>query len=194
MTTTRAITRRGALATTMLLAASAGLPRVTGRAATPTAAQDGDQPTWQTLELTEVHTGETFTLGDFEGRTVYVEPMATWCPPCREQLGNVAQAREELDTEEEEFVFVALSTEMGMVPEMLTAYADDNGFDFRFAVMTPELLGALVEEFGRAVAVPPGTPHFLIQPDGSATELETGTVEADALVEQLAAAAAEGDA
>jgi thiol-disulfide isomerase/thioredoxin len=153
-----------------------------------------EKPAWQTIELTDARTGDTFTLGDFDGKTVYVEPMATWCPPCREQLGRAAAAREDLDTAEEEFVFVALSTEMGLPNEMLAAYAEENGFDFRFAVMSPDLLKALVDEFGREAAVPPGTPHFLIHPDGSATELSTGPEEADELVARMTEAAEAAEA
>ncbi|KPK07150.1 MAG: hypothetical protein AMJ56_13680, partial [Anaerolineae bacterium SG8_19] len=42
-----------------------------------------DRPAWQQLTLTNARTGETFTLADFGGQTVFVEPMATWCSNCR---------------------------------------------------------------------------------------------------------------
>jgi hypothetical protein len=35
-------------------------------------------PEWTKLPLTNAHTGETFTLANFAGKTVYIEPMATW--------------------------------------------------------------------------------------------------------------------
>jgi hypothetical protein len=34
--------------------------------------------TWRDIMLRNVQTGETFTLADFAGRTVYVHPMARW--------------------------------------------------------------------------------------------------------------------
>lgn len=147
-------------------------------------AADAERPVWQTIGLTDACSGDVFTLADFAGRTVYVEPMATWCPTCREQLENVREARERLA--DEEVVFVALSVETDLPRQDLADYAADAGFAWPFAVMTPEMLTALVEAFGRSIAVPPSTPHFVIRPDGSTTELETGLADADALLELLA--------
>jgi cytochrome oxidase Cu insertion factor (SCO1/SenC/PrrC family) len=132
---------------------------------------------WQTLPLTNARTGETFTLGDYAGQTVFVEPMATWCSNCRQQLTNVQQARVQLSSDD--VVFIALSVETTISNEELARYADDLGFDWTFAVMTPELLQALAEQFGRTVSNPPSTPHFVIRADGSASELVTGIQSAE---------------
>lgn len=53
---------------------------------------------WRTLPLTDARTGDTFTLA---GQTVYVEPMATWCVNCRQQLGRVGEAKAQLDAQAE---------------------------------------------------------------------------------------------
>jgi cytochrome oxidase Cu insertion factor (SCO1/SenC/PrrC family) len=132
---------------------------------------------WQTLPLTNARTGETFTLGDYAGQTVFVEPMATWCSNCRQQLTNVQQARTQLNSDD--VVFIALSVETTISDEELARYADDLGFDWTFAVMTPEVLQALAEQFGRTVSNPPSTPHFVIRADGSASELVTGIQSAE---------------
>lgn len=139
---------------------------------------------WQNLPLTNAQTGETFTLADFEGQSVYVEPMATWCANCRQQLGNVNEAKMQLG---DEVTFVALSVETTLKADQLASYAKDQGFDFTFAVMTPEVLRALAAEFGQAITSPPSTPHFVISPDGTTSELFTGfstTDEITALVQQ----------
>ncbi len=136
-----------------------------------------DLAAWQTLPLVDARTGESFTLADYSGRTVFVEPMATWCSNCRQQLTNVQQARTNPMTADS--VFVALSVETSLSDEELARYADQFGFDWTFAVATPEMLQALAEEFGRSVANPPSTPHFVISPDGSFTELFTGIQSAD---------------
>lgn len=143
-----------------------------------------ERPTWQTLPLVNARTGETFTFASFAGRTVFVEPMATWCTNCRQQLGNVRSAREQLS---DEVVFVALSVETNISAADLAEYADDNGFDWYFAVLTPELLAELVTTFGRTVSNPPSTPHFVIRADGSATSLATGIKSAEQIVAQLQA-------
>ncbi len=137
---------------------------------------------WQTLPLTNARTGETFALADFEGQTVLVEPMATWCVNCRQQLGNLLEARAQLG---DEVTFIALSVETNISDADLARYADEAGFEWTFAVMTPELLRALAADFGRGVAAPPATPHFVIGPDGEAGELLTGLRSPDELVALL---------
>ena len=61
-----------------------------------TTAAFAQETSWQDLPLTNAQTGETFSLADFAGQTVYVEPMATWCANCRQQLGNVNEAKMQL--------------------------------------------------------------------------------------------------
>lgn len=140
-----------------------------------TAATFAQGAAWQTLPLTDARTGETFTLEDLGG-TVYVEPMATWCSNCRQQLRSVQEVRSQLGEED------VLSIETALEPAALAQYADGQGFDFTFAVMTPELLRALAAEFGQSVANPPATPHFIIYPDGSSGPLMTGFSPPDAIL------------
>jgi len=142
-----------------------------------------DRPAWQTLPLVDARTGETFTFADFDGKTVFVEPMATWCTNCRQQLRNVNSARASFDSEQ--VVFVALSVEVGLGNDTLSTYSQNNGFDWHFAVVTPELLAVLVATFGRTVSNPPSTPHFIIRPDGTTTSLTTGIHSVDELVAEI---------
>jgi cytochrome oxidase Cu insertion factor (SCO1/SenC/PrrC family) len=141
-------------------------------------------PAWQKVQLINARTGEGFTLADFKGKTVFVEPFATWCSNCRAQLKNVKTAREQLDDQN---VFVALSVETNISPEAVAKYTNDQGFDWVFAVMTPEMLKQLTDQFGLTVANPPSTPHFVIRPDGTVTDLSTGIKDADAIIAELQA-------
>jgi peroxiredoxin len=158
---------------------------VAGLRASPAAAQ-ADLPAWQTMALTNARTGEPFTLADFQGKTVYVEPMATWCTNCRQQLRTVREVRTQLDAEQ--YVFVGLSVETDISSEALARYVDEQGFDWTFAVLTPEMLRELAATFGRTIANPPATPHFVIRSDGTASGLSTGHHSADSLIQELAAA------
>ncbi len=146
-----------------------------------------DLPLWMTTELTDVRTGETFTLADFAGKTVFVEPMATWCTNCRRQLGNVAEARTQL-ADNEDVVFVGLSVETSLANENLASYTDETGFHWTFAVVTPEMLVSLADTFGQTVTNPPSTPSFLIRPDGTTTDLETGFEGPQELLQRIEAA------
>lgn len=143
-----------------------------------------DAPAWKTIALTDVRTGETFTLADFAGKTVFVEPMATWCSNCRRQLGNVSQAKAQLgDTED--VVFVSLSVETNIGDSDLANYTDETGFHWTFAVATPEMLVSLADSFGQSITNPPSTPHFIIRPDGSTTELTTGFESPEGILQNI---------
>ena len=142
-------------------------------------------PAWQTLVLTNAQTGQPFTLSDFAGKTVFVEPMATWCSNCRRQLTNVLDAKQQLASDD--VIFVALSVETNIGDGDLANYANAAGFDWHFAVMTPEILRELVDEFGQAITNPPATPHFIIHPDSTFTELATGIEPAGQIISQIQA-------
>jgi hypothetical protein len=143
-------------------------------------------PAWQQIALTNARTGELFMLSDFAGKTVFVEPMATWCTKCLQQLTNVRQAQGQLNGDDT--VLVALSLETNLSDQVLAQYADGRGFNWLFAVMTPEILGELADEFGRVITSAPSTPHFIIRPDGSFTSLTTGIESSEQILGQLQAA------
>ena len=140
------------------------------------------RPAWQQIALTDARTGKQFTLADYAGKTVFVEPFATWCSNCRRQLGYVQSAYSILG---DEAVFIALSVEPNISNEELVDYANKQGFEYTFAAMPPEMLQELSALFGRTIANPPATPHFIVRPDGSTTELVTGFEEPEVLVEQI---------
>jgi thiol-disulfide isomerase/thioredoxin len=152
-------------------------------------AQDGDaetldRPAWQQLPLVNAQTGESFTLADFAGKTVYVEPFATWCSNCRRQMGNVNEARAAFG---DDVVFVALSVEPNISNEALASYAEQQGFNFIFAAMSPEMLRETVAIFGQTLSNPPATPHFIIRADGSTTDLFTGISDTESVAELIRA-------
>jgi thiol-disulfide isomerase/thioredoxin len=159
---------------------AAAQPTAEPVAAQPTAGPVAQAP-WLAIPLTDVRTGEAFTLADFAGSPVYVETMATWCPKCRDQLVAVQAAKEALPAGEA--VFVAISVESDLAPEQLARYAEANGFTMRFAVASPELLRALTDSFGRTINNPPATPHFTVAPDGSHGELLTGASPTERVIE-----------
>ena len=156
-------------------------------AGAPASSPAAERPAWHTLPLVDARTGQTFTLADLAGKTVYVEPMATWCTNCRGQMGLIRdQVLPQLDPERT--VLVGLSVETDLPPEKLAAYVDAQGFTWTFAVMTPELLRELSSTFGLTVANPPAIPHFVIGPDGTTSDLSTGFHTADRLLAELTAA------
>lgn len=147
------------------------------------AEDDPELPEWQTLTMTNGRTGEEFAISDFLGCAVYVETMATWCLNCLMQMGNVAEALPHLDPDRH--VVIAISVETDLAPEDLARYADNSNLDWIFSVASPEVLRAIVDDFGRDAIVPPSTPHVIIDPDGTAGDLLTGLKGPDEIVELI---------
>jgi thiol-disulfide isomerase/thioredoxin len=145
-------------------------------------------PAWLNNELTDACSGTTFSLADFAGKTIYVEAMATWCPPCRDQLGRVKEAAAQIpEGERADVFFVALSSEVDLPRETLAEYATTNDFPFIFAVMPAEMLQAMADDLGQEIAVPPATPHLIVAADGTVGALRTGSDSAEDLLPLLTA-------
>jgi hypothetical protein len=151
-----------------------------------------DAPAWLTAELSDACSGETFALADFAGKTLFVEPMATWCVTCHGQLTRLKEAAAQIPEEDRgDIVLVALSSEVGLPHEALAEYAAGNDFPFIFAVMPAEMLRVMVEDLGQEIAVPPATPHLIVAADGTIGELRTGSTSVEDLLALFAAAGAD---
>lgn len=140
------------------------------------------RPAWQEHPLTNVQTGEVFTIADLtrSGKTVMIEPMATWCPNCAQQQNNVGQARARLNSDN--VVFISISVETNISADDLANYAINRQYDWVFVLADLPLLDLLTAEFGRTITSPPSTPHFVVYPDGSYSQLYTGYTSADEII------------
>jgi hypothetical protein len=135
-----------------------------------------------TMELTDVRTGEHFTLAQLAADgPILVEPMAVWCTSCRAQMHEVARAHEAAD-----FQSVSLDVDLSETAQDLAAYADREGWDWRFAMAGPDLYRHLQQRFGDAATYPPATPLIVIERDGTVRPLDFGVGQRSA--EQLIAA------
>lgn len=179
-------TKRTRIAAGALFLAVALLAAGCGSGSDPAASPEPGGLDWQSLPITDV-SGAMFSLAEMEGRPVFVENFATWCPTCRAQLGRTQEAAAAMG---EDAVFVVLSVETDLSPETVGDYAQDNGFtSMRFAVMSPELLAAFADAFGTTAVNPPSTPHVVIASDGTAGGMKTGSISAADIEETLRAAA-----
>jgi hypothetical protein len=138
------------------------------------------------VELTDVRTGEPFTLGELaaEEGPVLLQPMAVWCSSCRAQQHEVKRAHE-LAT----FTSVSLDVELSELAEDLARYATDQGWDWRFALADAALYRLLQERFTPAATNPPSTPLIVIEADGTVRALEfgVGVRSAEQLIAELGA-------
>jgi thiol-disulfide isomerase/thioredoxin len=145
---------------------AAASPRAATATARPVAPLTGD-PLYA-VQLTDVRTGETFTLGALAAeRPVLLEAMAIWCTNCLQQQQYVRDAHGGGD-----FTSISLDVDPTERPADLAQYAKRQIFDWRFAVADASLAQALRARFGTAVLDPPTTPKIVLLPDGTIRALD----------------------
>ncbi|MEO5986670.1 MAG: hypothetical protein ABIW50_09015 [Candidatus Limnocylindria bacterium] len=144
---------------------------VTPSSPSPTASEAAQTDALLAVELTDVRSGESFTLGELAAGNgpVLLEPMAVWCSSCRSQQHEIIGAHDLA-----EFTSVSLDVDLSESPDDLASYADREGFDWAFAMADASLYRLLQDRFGVASTNPPSTPLIVIEADGTVRPLEFG--------------------
>ncbi len=151
-------------------------------ACTPAAGGESGGRPWMDIELRDVATGETFTIGDFAGRSILVESFAVWCPTCtvqQREIGRLAQR------EDEAIVHISLDTDPNEDEARIEEHLARNGFDWYYSVSPIELTRALIDDFGLTVVNAPAAPMVLICADQSSRLLRTGVKTAEDLLAEV---------
>ena len=143
---------------------------------------------WRDIELTDVETGETFTVADLAGNVVAIEPMAIWCTQCKVQNDNIKQAHADLEAAGVEVI--SLGVEPNEQPEALADYADRRGYEWTFALSPTELSRALADQFTAQILAVPATPLIVLSPEGEVVFQDFGFHGPESLVEIVTAAGA----
>ena len=146
----------------------------------PAAAALAGKP-WATATLTDVSTGETFTIADLAGKPVFIEAMAIWCTNCRQQQGRFTEAFGQMLPGIAEYV--VLTIDPSETAEDLARYKDRSGFTGRYVVAGAELSKALQAEFGANVLNPPSVPVVFVSPAGE-LEFSTGAESVERILER----------
>lgn len=167
-------------------AAPSATPAATGGGTPPPGAPAGNPAAdalagraWATATLTDVATGQPFTIRDLAGRTIFVEAMAIWCTNCRAQQGRFTEALARLDPAK--VAYVVLTVDPSETAGDLARYRADRGFSGRYAVAGREVSRALEAEFGPNVLNPPSVPLVVISPTGE-VYFGTGAESVDDIV------------
>ena len=141
-------------------------------------------PDWFRTELTNVNTGETFSIADFQGKVVLVETMAVWCPLCTRQQGHI-RALHELVGQRDDLISLSLDIDPNENADILKAHAEKNGFDWIYAVAPPEVAREIGQLYGAQFLNPPATPIFVIDRQGEVHLLPFGHKESTTLHETV---------
>jgi len=85
----------------------------------------------------------------------------------------------------DDVVMVSIDGDPNENADMLRRYADDLGFDWRFAVAPREMRSALATAFGNDVLYPPSDPMFVVSAQGELIRLPRGYKDEDDLREAV---------
>lgn len=135
---------------------------------------------WFAMELTDVQTGETFTMNDYAGKVVLLQTMAIWCPNCVVQGNEVRNLHKALGNPPD-LISVSLDVELNEDEASLKEYASGFGFDWHFAVAPLLVARALGNLYSAQYLNPPLDPMLIIDRDGNVHHLEYGIKDAERL-------------
>lgn len=143
-----------------------------------------EAPEWFGYELTDVQTGETYTMNDYAGKVVLLETMAIWCPNCLVQAGEVRKLHEMLGNPED-LISVSLDVDVNEDGPALKEYSEEYGLDWHFSVAPLEVARALGNLYSAQYLNPPISPMLVIDRNGEVHHLEYGKKSAEMLLERV---------
>lgn len=143
-----------------------------------------ESPAWYSIPLTDVNTGESFTINDLKGKVVLVETMAVWCPKCRSQQEEV-KALHEMLGERDDFVSLGIDIDQNEDADKLRSFTTANGFDWLYVIAPAEVSRDISSLYGAQFLSPPSTPMLIIDRKGVAHPLPFGVKSAEDLMEAL---------
>jgi cytochrome oxidase Cu insertion factor (SCO1/SenC/PrrC family) len=150
------------------------------------AAESSGNVLWKEIELTDIRTGDSFTIENFSGETVLLESFAVWCPTCTKQQRKIMEFHEEVG---DSVVSISIDTDSNEDSARVLEHIQDNGFDWRYAISPATMTQALIDEFGPGIVNAPSVPMILICPDGSYSKLGNGVKDVGELKEAVASCA-----
>ena len=167
-----------------LILTSLLLTACSSSASTPTPEPATVRPEWFDFELTDVQTGETFTMNDYAGKVVLVETMAMWCPNCLFQANEVRKMHKLL-ANPNDVVSISLDVDVNEDATSLKDYTEEYGFEWQFAIAPLEVARALGNLYSAQYLNPPLSPMLIIDRNGEVHQLEYGQKSAEKLFESV---------
>lgn len=124
--------------------------------------------------------GNTHSLADYAGKTIFLNFWATWCPPCRAEMPEIQQLYENYSREGEDALIVLGVAWPGVggekTAEDIAAFLEDNGYTYPVLMDTE---GGLFNGYG--ITAFPTT--FMIDRDGNVFGYLTGQMTYDIMVD-----------
>lgn len=124
--------------------------------------------------------GETVQLSDYQGRVVFLNFWATWCPPCVEEL----PALQEFASEQGDTGAVVLASNNTESADVIRAYLDENNIDVSDMEILLDADHTIYRQYG--ILNLPTT--YVINPAGIVSAVKFGAFDRETLDSYLAQA------
>ena len=170
--------------TSILLSACSALAVPSAAVPTATATPTPNKPDWFSIPLTDVRTGQTFTIDDFAGKVVLIQTIVQWCSNCAYQQHEVSMMKTLLG-QRDDLVSISLDVDLNEDAASLKKYRDYFGFDWYFAVAPLEVTQALGNLYSAEYLNAPLEPMLIIDRNGDVYGLPYGFKDATALANTL---------
>lgn len=121
--------------------------------------------------------GNTHTLSDYKGKTVFLNFWATWCPPCKEEMPYIEEIYKEYGINEEDVIILGVAfPKMGgeKSVEGITKFLEDEGYTFPVVMDTSQELA-----YYYGISAFPTT--FMINPEGNVEGYLQGGMKKDVM-------------
>ena len=118
--------------------------------------------------------GTPLRLSDFNGRPVWLNFWATWCPPCRAEVPDIVGVYEEGQTED----LVILAVSIGEDSDTVRQYVDKAGMNFPIGVDGTQSVASLY----RVAGIP---THIFIDRDGIIRDIQVGGMSRSTMKQKL---------
>lgn len=137
--------------------------------------------------------GETHTLSEYKGKTVFLNFWATWCPPCRQEMPDIQALYETYGGNEEDLIILGVANpktedhpyNQDETQDKVTEFLSDNGYSYPVVMDTT---GDIFSTYG--ISSFPTT--FMIDKEGKVYGYVTGAITAD-IMESIVKQTMEGE-
>ncbi len=129
--------------------------------------------------------GNSHTLSDYKGKTVFLNFWATWCPPCRAEMPEIQEIYEEYGENNSDVIILGIaSPEVGQEgsAEDIAAFLSENNYTYPVVMDTDGIMS-----YYYGISAYPTT--FMIDKDGNVYGYVPGQITIDimqSIIEQTA--------
>ncbi len=121
--------------------------------------------------------GDSVTLSDFQGKAVFINFWATWCPPCRAEMPEIEAVYQEYKSKD----VVVIGVDLLEAESEVRQYVKQGGYSWIFLIDTT---GEVVNNYGVA-AIP---TSFFLDKEGIIRAVNVGAMTKRVMESKLAKA------